>query len=157
VAAVRRWLLRLARSRVAGLFVQWAFTHMSDVLPVKRLCETDTLIAFPHPQPSYPTHILLVPKRPYASLAALPAEDTAFMRDLLVTVQDLVCDLGLDRGGYRLLVNGGHYQDVPHLHFHLISDQAPAWDAGLRTGRRDAGLRTGPRDGGQRVGQQDSE
>jgi len=125
MAAVRRWLFHLARSRVAGLFIQWIFTHMSYALPVKRLRETDTLIAFPHPQPSYPTHILLVPKRPYASLAALPADDTAFMRDLLATVQDLVRELGLDRGGYRLLVNGGHYQDVPHLHFHLISDQVP--------------------------------
>jgi len=125
VAAVRRWLLRLARSQIAGLFIQWVFTHMSYALPVKRLRETDTLIAFPHPQPSYPTHILLVPKRPYASLAALPVDDTAFMHDLLATVQDLVRELGLDRGGYRLLVNGGHYQDVPHLHFHLISDQVP--------------------------------
>jgi histidine triad (HIT) family protein len=123
---IRRGLLRLARSRCAGLFIQWVFTHMSYALPVKRLRETDTLIAFLHPQPNYPTHILLVPKRPYASLAALPADDTAFMRDLLATVQDLVRELGLDRGGYRLLVNGGHYQDVPHLHFHLISDRGPA-------------------------------
>jgi histidine triad (HIT) family protein len=124
MVAVRRWLLRLGRSRAAGLVIQWVFTHVSDVLPVKRLRETDTLIAFPHPQPSYPTHILLVPKRPYASLAAVPPDDTAFMCDLLTTVQELVRELGLDRGGYRLLVNGGHYQDVPQLHFHLISDQA---------------------------------
>lgn len=27
-------------------------------------------------------------------------------------------------GGYRLIVNGGAYQDVPQLHFHLISDGA---------------------------------
>jgi len=25
---------------------------------------------------------------------------------------------------YRLIVNGGKYQDFPHLHFHLISDVA---------------------------------
>jgi histidine triad (HIT) family protein len=129
--AVRRWLhrkrylrLRLARSRVAAFFIQWVFTHMSYALPVARLRETDTLIAFPHPQPSYPTHILLVPKRPYASLAALPVDDTAFLHDLFATVQDLVHDLGLEMGGYRLLVNGGSYQDVPHLHFHLIADRA---------------------------------
>ena len=27
-----------------------------------------------------------------------------------------------DLGAYRLIVNGGEYQDFPHLHFHLISD-----------------------------------
>jgi hypothetical protein len=25
-------------------------------------------------------------------------------------------------GAYRLIVNGGDYQDFPQLHFHLISD-----------------------------------
>jgi diadenosine tetraphosphate (Ap4A) HIT family hydrolase len=33
---------------------------------------------------------------------------------------------------YRLIVNGGEYQDFPHLHFHLVSDVgvglAPAQD-----------------------------
>jgi diadenosine tetraphosphate (Ap4A) HIT family hydrolase len=35
-------------------------------------------------------------------------------------VQNLVKDLDLK--AYRLIVNGGEYQDFPHLHFHLISD-----------------------------------
>jgi histidine triad (HIT) family protein len=108
---------------LAHLFIQSAFTHMSELLPVERLRETETLIAFPHPQPSHPTHILLVPKRPYASLAALPVDDAAFLHDLLATVQDLVRELGLEDGGYRLIVNGGAYQDVPHLHFHLVADR----------------------------------
>jgi histidine triad (HIT) family protein len=131
MVALRGWLhrkghllLRLARSSVARPFIQWAFAHMSYVLPVNRLRETETLIAFPHPHPSHPTHILLVPKRAYASLAALPVDDTAFLRDLFATVQDLVRELGLEEGGYRLLVNGGAYQDVPHLHFHLVADRA---------------------------------
>jgi histidine triad (HIT) family protein len=65
------------------------------------------------------------PKRPYASLAALPVDDAAFLHDLFATVQDLVRELALEEGGYRLLVNGGAYQDVPHLHFHLVADRAP--------------------------------
>jgi histidine triad (HIT) family protein len=97
---------------------------MSERLPVRRLHETETLIAFRHPQPSYPTHILLVPKGAYPSLMALPADATDLMRDLFATVQDLVRDLGLECGGYRLIANGGSYQQVPHLHFHLVSDCA---------------------------------
>lgn len=38
------------------------------------------------------------------------------------TVQLLVHRYDLEEKGYRLIVNGGQYQEVPHLHFHLISD-----------------------------------
>ena len=71
---------------------------MSFAIPVKRLRETSNLIAFHHPSPSYKVHILLVPKRQVQTLA------------------------DLDLKAYRLIVNGGEYQDFPHLHFHLISD-----------------------------------
>ena len=29
----------------------------------------------------------------------------------------------IPKKGYRLIVNGGEYQDFPHLHFHLISEE----------------------------------
>ena len=93
---------------------------MSFVIPVKRLRETSNLIAFQHPSPSYKVHILLVPKRQIQSLADLDPSDTAFLADLYSAVQSLVQELELK--AYRLIVNGGEYQDFPHLHFHLISD-----------------------------------
>jgi histidine triad (HIT) family protein len=95
---------------------------MSWAIPVKRLRETNTLIAFHHPQPSYPVHILIVPKRAHASLAELTPADADFTADLFAAAQSLVAELGLEARGYRLICNGGAYQDVPLLHFHLISD-----------------------------------
>jgi histidine triad (HIT) family protein len=115
-------LLWLARSGLGRVFVQWAFTTMSSAIPVKRLHETDTLLAFHHPKPSHPVHVLLVPKRRYRGLLDMPPDDVEFFQDLLDTVRRLVRELNLDRSGYRLIVNGGAYQDVPHLHFHLVSD-----------------------------------
>ncbi|GAB4268121.1 MAG: histidine triad nucleotide-binding protein [Candidatus Promineifilaceae bacterium] len=100
----------------------WVLTHGATLLPLKHLRETATLVAFYHPQPVYETHILLVPKRPYSNLMALDTTDTAFLHDLIQTVQSLVQELGLAQGGYRLVVNGGTFQDVPYLHFHLIAD-----------------------------------
>jgi len=96
------------------------FTHMSFAIPVKRLRETETLMAFHHPKPSYPFHILLLPKKAVASLQELDSKDTAFLSDLYATVQSLVDEFRLP--AYRLIVNGGEYQDFPQLHFHLISD-----------------------------------
>jgi histidine triad (HIT) family protein len=118
---VKTLLFHLARSRFASLVIGWVFQYMSWSIPVERLAETASLIAFYHPAPSYPVHILLVPKHSYANLSALPPEDTAFQRDLFLTVASLVQDLSLEQKGYRLICNGGAYQDVPLLHFHLIS------------------------------------
>lgn len=100
--------------------IGWAFTHMSFAIPVKRLRETDALLAFHHPKPDYPFHVILVPKKEIPSLKDLDPNDSAFLRDLVSTVQSLVDEFHLP--AYRLIVNGGEYQDFPHLHFHLISN-----------------------------------
>ncbi|MBN1372640.1 MAG: HIT domain-containing protein [Anaerolineaceae bacterium] len=115
------WVMRLARSRWAGRFIGWVFAHMSFILPVERLYESDTLVAFRHPQPSYPVHILIVSKRAYASLLDVPAQDSAFLADLMTVVQKLVRELNLEEKGYRLIANGGAFQDVAQLHFHLVA------------------------------------
>ena len=95
---------------------------MSDSLPVEYLRKTDTLVAFRHPRPSYPVHILLVPKRAIARLEDITPADADFLSDLYACVQSLVEELELSAPGYRLVVNGGSAQDVPQLHFHLISE-----------------------------------
>jgi histidine triad (HIT) family protein len=104
--------------------IGWIFAHMSFVIPVRRLRETETLMAFYHPKPSYPFHVLLVPKKAVASLQEFDSADTAFLTDLYTTVQNLVKEFELP--GYRLIVNGGEYQDFPQLHFHLVSNMVVA-------------------------------
>lgn len=101
-------------------FIGWIFAHMSFAIPVKRLRETDTMMAFYHPKPSYPFHVILVPKKEIPALKDLDPNDAAFLRDLYATVQSLVEEFHLQ--AYRLIVNGGEYQDFPHLHFHLVAD-----------------------------------
>jgi diadenosine tetraphosphate (Ap4A) HIT family hydrolase len=53
----------------------------------------------------------------------LQADDADFLLDLVQAVQSLVKELNLEPGGYRLITNGGAFQDVPHLHFHLVSGE----------------------------------
>jgi histidine triad (HIT) family protein len=93
--------------------------HASFALPVKRLRETDSLLAFFHPKPAYPFHVILMPKKeipPFSDLE--PA--SPFLADLVTAAQDLVAENHL--ASYRLIVNGGEAQEFPHLHFHLISE-----------------------------------
>lgn len=97
---------------------------MSFALPVDRLIETNTLLAFHDPSPAYPLHILLVPRKPIASLSQIDAAtDLDFLGELFTSVQKLVIQFSLVEGGYRLIVNGGKYQEFPYLHFHLVADQ----------------------------------
>lgn len=114
--------LHIARSSLGRLIIGWIFAHMSFAIPIHRLRETNSLIAFHHPKPVHPLHILLVPKKAIGSLADIGPTDVDFLMDLFSTVQSLVTELNLQQAGYRLIVNGGKYQDVPQLHFYLISD-----------------------------------
>lgn len=123
-------LLPLARSSIGGLVISWIFAHLSFAIPVKRLRETETLVAFFHPKPAYPLHILLVPKRAIDSLSDLTPDDADFLADLVQAVQSLVAEFGLEQAGYRLIANGGKYQDVAQLHFHLISESDNACRSG---------------------------
>ena len=100
--------------------VRIIFSKMSFLIPTKRLRETETLLAFHHPKPSYPFHVVLVPKQTVPNLMELDPKDSTFLSELFTTVQSLVTEFQLP--AYRLIVNGGEYQDFPHLHFHLVSD-----------------------------------
>ena len=113
--------MAVARGRYGRFLIGIVLNYMTFLLPVQRLRETETLIAFHHPQPSYPVHILLLPKRTIGNVMALQATDGDFLTDLFQTVQSLIQEFQLE-DGYRLITNGGRYQDVPHLHFHLVAD-----------------------------------
>ena len=111
-----------ANTRLGKRLVGLVFSRMSNLLPVDRLRETDTLLAFNHPEPGYRAHILLVPKRSISSLTELNEGDRQFLQDLFTCVKSLVEEFRLEEVGYRLIVNGGEYQDIPQLHFHLVSE-----------------------------------
>jgi histidine triad (HIT) family protein len=87
-------------------------------LPVKHLRETDSLLAFYHPKPAYPFHVILMPKEAIRSFSDLEP-GSPFLADLVSATQALVAEYNL--ASYRLIVNGGDAQEFPHLHFHLVS------------------------------------
>ena len=114
-----KFLYRLANTPAGRSVTGWVFAHMSFAIPVKHLRETDYLLAFHHPQPSHPFHVIILPKKDIPSFADLKPADP-FLADLVTVAQSLVTEYHLP--AYRLIVNGGEYQDFPHLHFHLISE-----------------------------------
>lgn len=97
------------------------FAKMSFALPIKRLLETKGVLAFEHPTPAYRVHILLVPKKQIEGVAQLAESDGALLGEVFAVVQQLVEKLELQE--YRVIVNGGAYQEVKQLHFHLVSGE----------------------------------
>ena len=119
---MKNFFYTIAKTWIGSIFLHWIFAYFSFVIPGEKLVETTKLIAFYHPSPSYPLHILIVPKERYKSISDLPTFDKLFESDLVVTINDLVNRFNLEEYGYRLITNGGTSQEVDHLHFHLISD-----------------------------------
>jgi len=118
-----RLLYQFAKTGLGGLLLGWVFAYLSFTIPSERLAETDSLIAFHHPSPSYPMHILIVPKGKYKSILDIPPNDPTFLIDLFSVVKNLIQEFNLESKSYRMVVNGGEAQEVNHLHFHLYSDE----------------------------------
>ena len=113
----------LARFRIVRAVMSWVISNMSFIIPSERLRETASWIAFYHPRPAYKFHILLIPKHEYKSLTEIPVEDTKVISELVVVVQSIIEEYKLNHTRYRIITNGGNYQDVPYLHFHLVADE----------------------------------
>lgn len=114
-------LFSLAKTPLGDLIVGLAFEKFSNLLPVKRIIETDKVIAFWHPKPFWEKHILIIPKKPIKKLTSLKKEDYIYISEVLEVAKQLVNDLGWEKSGYTLLANGGNRQEVNQLHFHLNS------------------------------------
>ena len=121
---VEQCLFMVARTRLVYPIIGWLFAYMSFALPVDRLYESQDWVAFYHPSPSYPFHVLLVPKRAIPKLTGMTAADASLLTELVQITQLLVIRFNLEDKGYRLIANGGTYQDIPQLHFHLVSGES---------------------------------
>ena len=93
-----------AFSKAFSHLTSFIFTRMSFLIPAERLRETDTLLAFHHPKPAYPFHVLLVPRQAIPNLMALDPSNAKFLSELFEVVQALVTEFQLPV--YRLVVNG---------------------------------------------------
>ncbi len=68
-------LLEVSRWNSLQPFVPFFYRHLFRHLPIDRLGENAQWIAFHHPQPDYPLHILILPKQDIRSLPLAPADD----------------------------------------------------------------------------------
>ncbi|MHA1539656.1 MAG: histidine triad nucleotide-binding protein [Alphaproteobacteria bacterium] len=96
-------------------------------LPCDKVYEDENVLAFNDIHPQAPVHVLILPKKSYASMNEFTANGSAIeMAAMLKAVGKITEKLGLKKDGYRVIINtnlhGG--QEVPHLHFHILGGEA---------------------------------
>ena len=92
-------------------------------IPSDKVYEDDEILAFKDIQPAAPIHILVIPKKHITNLMEISETDSELMGKIVVAMQKVAKQLGVDEKGFRIISNCGpdSGQEVMHLHFHLLA------------------------------------
>ena len=88
---------------------------------LKKVYESDQVLAFHHTRPHWPVHIVVVPKKHILSFATFSDADSKILTEIMVVLRKIAGEVEKTEGGSRISTNLGKYQDTKHLHFHVSS------------------------------------
>lgn len=92
-------------------------------IPSEKVYEDEWVLAFKDIQPVAPIHVLIIPKKHMTNLMEVSKEDSELMGKIVVAMQKVAKQLGIEEKGFRIISNCGpdSGQEVMHLHFHLLA------------------------------------
>ncbi len=88
-------------------------------LLVRVVAESKAVLAFEHTQPTWQTHIVVIPKQHVRQL--IEVQDQSLFGELFQVMSGIIRERGFADSNYKIITNGGSYQTTQHLHFHLVS------------------------------------
>ena len=99
-------------------------------IPSDFVYQDDEVAVFKDVKPQAPVHLLVIPKKHVKSSAEV--SDPAVFSALVGRAVEVARKLGLDKDGYRMVINTGEQggQTVPHLHLHLLAGRNLGWPPG---------------------------
>lgn len=100
--------------------------------PARIVYEDDGFIAIEDINPQAPIHILVIPKKHISEIKFVSPEDEGLIKAWHWLAVRIAAERGLDRAGYRTVVNNGAKggQTVSHIHIHLLSGRKFLWPPG---------------------------
>jgi histidine triad (HIT) family protein len=102
----------------------------SGAIPAEKVYEDAHVAAFRDIKPVAPEHILVISKKHVETVHDLSDVETA--GTLLIGAGKAARVVGLDKTGYRLVINNGRdaHQEVKHVHIHMIGGRDLRWPPG---------------------------
>lgn len=100
--------------------------------PAEFVWEDEEFMCIKNKYPVAPVHLLVIPKDHRVKTewngptslnlrgAKLPVSLGQFWGKMMAVVFLVVCQLGLDKTGYKLVNNGGGYNHFEHEHMHIL-------------------------------------
>ena len=101
-------------------------------IPAGVVYEDEHAVAFRDINPQAPVHVLVIPREHIASLNDAEQTDAARLGHLLRVAARVAREQGVERGGYRTVINSGADagQSVFHIHVHVLGGRHLAWPPG---------------------------
>jgi histidine triad (HIT) family protein len=105
---------------------------LSGEIPCQSVYEDEYTFAFDDIQPQAPVHVLVIPKQKLLNVAQAQEKDITLLGHLLWAAKKVADIKGLNKGGYRLVMNNGSDagQSVSYLHCHVLGGRSLAWPPG---------------------------
>ena len=88
-------------------------------IPTNFVAKEVDVVAFYDISPLAQTHILIAPKEHIASFLEIKDTHSELLGKMIKLAQNLILKNNLEPA-YKIAFNGGKYQHVPHLHWHLL-------------------------------------
>lgn len=101
-------------------------------IPAKIVHEDDNVMAFHDVNPQAPVHVLVIPKQKTARFSEFPALPADQVGKLFQGAALVAEKLGLEKNGYRIVVNCGRdgQQTVEYVHVHILGGRGMHWPPG---------------------------
>ena len=98
-------------------------------IPADIVYEDDQVLAFRDINPQAPYHVLIIPRKPIATINDISTEDRIVMGHMLMIAANLARQEGFSEDGYRVVMNCNEHggQTVYHLHLHLLGGKPLGW------------------------------
>jgi len=94
-------------------------------IPAERIYENDDVLAFPDINPVAPVHVLIIPKKHYATTIDISDQAPELVGEMFKASSEVAKLKKIDKSGFRLILNtnadGG--QEVFHVHMHLLGGE----------------------------------
>ncbi|MFA7244374.1 MAG: histidine triad nucleotide-binding protein [Patescibacteria group bacterium] len=91
-------------------------------IPTEIVFEDEDFIAFKDVKPKAPIHVILIPKMHIGPHFSVSEEHGELLGKMMIAAAEIARIVGVDRSGYRLVMNSGpdSGMEIDHLHMHIL-------------------------------------